>query len=184
MHVDSAAPTTGAALFGIARDSLFAMATFVVPFRPDGKTRLGDRDLAWAMFLDVQAACAPLGDVIRADAPGGQGAAVAAALARLTGPVAIVNADLPSATTAELALLLESAPALVAALDGTTNAIALADARDFEPLYGPGSADRFGLRRLDLLGLRDDVDTWDDLMRIADRVGPNTRRALEARVSS
>jgi len=30
-----------------------------------------------------------------------------------------------------------------------------------------------------LPGLRDDVDTWEDLERIRDRVGRNTRRYLE-----
>jgi 2-phospho-L-lactate guanylyltransferase (CobY/MobA/RfbA family) len=158
------------------------MSTFLVPFKRDGKTRLGDPALAWAMYLDVAAACAPLGEVVLCDAPGGQGEAVAAALAALEGPVAVVNADVPAATTAELEQLLAAAPALVAAADGTTNALALADARSFRPLYGPGSAARFGLPALDLPGLRDDVDTWDDLLRIADRVGANTRRALEVRV--
>ena len=158
------------------------MATFVVPFKRNGKTRLGDPELAWAMFLDVEAACAPLGQIRLCDRPGGQGGAVAAALKDVEGPVAVVNADVPCVTTAELERLLEAAPALVAAADGTTNALALADARDFRPLYGPGSAARFGLPSLDLPGLRDDVDTLDDLRRIVDRVGSNTRRALEVRV--
>ena len=158
------------------------MATFVVPFKRDGKTRLGDPALAWAMYLDVEAACRPLGDVVLCDAPGGQGEAVAAALLGVEGTVAIVNADVPCVTTTELEQLLAAAPALVAAADGTTNALALADARNFRQLYGPGSAARFGLPSLDLPGLRDDVDTWDDLQQIADRVGPNTRRALEVRV--
>jgi 2-phospho-L-lactate guanylyltransferase (CobY/MobA/RfbA family) len=158
------------------------MATFVVPFKRGGKTRLGDPELAWAMFKDVEAACVPLGEIRLCDTPGGQGAAVAAALRDVQGPVVVVNADLPSVTTAELEQLLEAAPALVAATDGTTNALALADARDFRPLYGPGSAARFGLTGLDLPGLRDDVDTLDDLLRIVDRVGANTRRALEVRV--
>ena len=158
------------------------MATFIVPFKREGKTRLGDPALAWAMYLDVEAACSPLGDVVLCDAPGGQGAAVAAALLGVAGPVAIVNADVPCVTTTELEQLLAAAPALVAAADGTTNALALADARTFRPLYGPGSAARFGLPSLDLPGLRDDVDTSDDLRRLVDRVGPNTRRALEVRV--
>ena len=158
------------------------MPTFVVPFKRDGKTRLGDAELARAMRLDVQAACDPLGEVLVCVAPGGQGAAVAAALEALSGPVAIVNADLPCATASELAQLVAATPALVAARDGTTNALALADAGDFRPLYGPGSAARFGLPTLELPGLQEDVDTWEDLLRIADRVGPNTRRALEVRV--
>jgi 2-phospho-L-lactate guanylyltransferase (CobY/MobA/RfbA family) len=154
------------------------MALFVVPFRYDGKTRLGDPEIALAMFMDVRAACEQVGDVIVCDAPGGQGAAVAATLAGLEGPVAIVNADLPCVTPYELIELVGSAPALVAARDGTTNALALADAGDFRPLYGPGSAERFGLRRLDLRGLRDDVDTREDLLRLAAHVGPNTRSAM------
>jgi 2-phospho-L-lactate guanylyltransferase (CobY/MobA/RfbA family) len=132
------------------------------------------------MFLDVRAVCEQVGQVVVSDAPGGQSAAVASTLQTLTGPVAVVNADLPCLTAYELHELLAAAPALVAARDGTTNAIALGDARDFRPLYGAGSADRFGLRRLDLTGLREDVDTWDDLMRLAPYVGANTRIALDA----
>ena len=154
------------------------MAIFVVPFRPGGKTRLGDPEIALAMFMDVRAACEPLGQVRICDGPGGQGAAVAAELAALEGPVAIVNADLPCVTTHELEELLAETPALVAARDGTTNALSLDDARDFRPVYGPGSAARFGLRQIDLPGLREDVDTMEDLMRLAPHVGPNTRAAL------
>jgi 2-phospho-L-lactate guanylyltransferase (CobY/MobA/RfbA family) len=158
------------------------MATFVVPFRPDGKTRLGDTELAWAMFLDVRSACEQVGEVRICDAPGGQGPAIAALLATLEGPVAIVNSDVPCATPFELQELIDSAPALVAAADGTTNALALADAADFRPLYGPGSAERFGLRHLDLPGLIEDVDTLEDLRRLAVSVGPNTRSALQVHV--
>jgi 2-phospho-L-lactate guanylyltransferase (CobY/MobA/RfbA family) len=151
---------------------------FVVPFRVDGKTRLGDPEIAHAMFMDVREACEQVGGVVVCDAPGGQGSAIAATLAGLEGPVAVVNADLPCVTPDELIGLVDAAPALVAAPDGTTNALALADARDFRPLYGRGSAERFGLRRLDLHGLREDVDTREDLVRLARYVGPNTRRAL------
>ena len=152
------------------------MTTFVIPFHVNGKTRLGDRQLAHAMLADVQDAA---GDAIVVDTPGGQGVALAAALADLSGPVTIVNSDLPCATPAELAELAAAAPALVAADDGTTNAVALRDAADFEPLYGAGSAARFearlGAKALDLPGLRDDVDTWDDLERVRTRVGRHTR---------
>jgi 2-phospho-L-lactate guanylyltransferase (CobY/MobA/RfbA family) len=155
------------------------MATFVIPYHVNGKTRLGDRELARAMLADVQAAA---GEAIVVDLPGGQGAAVAAALADLSGPVTIVNSDVPCVTAAELNELTSAAPALVAAADGTTNALALRDARDFEPLYGSGSAARFeeqlGAKRLNLPGLRDDVDTWDDLERVRDRVGRHTRAYL------
>lgn len=155
------------------------MATFVIPFRVNGKTRLGDERLARAMLADVQAA---VGDALVVDRPGGQGTAIAAALADLSGPVTIVNSDVPCVTASELAELTAAAPALVAAPDGTTNAISLRDARDFEPLYGEGSAARFqrrlGARRLDLPGLRDDIDTWEDLERVRERVGANTRAYL------
>jgi 2-phospho-L-lactate guanylyltransferase (CobY/MobA/RfbA family) len=154
------------------------MPLFVVPFKVAGKTRLGDSEVAWAMFLDVRAACEQVGDVLICDAPGGQNAAVAACLDAREGPVAIVNADVPCVTPYELHELVEAAPALVAAGDGTTNALALDDAREFRPFYGPNSAARFGLKPLDLPGLREDVDTWDDLMRLERHVGPNTRSAL------
>lgn len=155
------------------------MATFVIPYRVNGKSRLGDPELARAMLADVQAA---VGKAIVVDGPGGQGAALAAALAEVTGPVTIVNSDLPCATAAELDQLTAAAPALVAAADGTTNALALRDARDFEPLYGAGSAARFmehlGAKRLELPGLRDDVDTLADLERVRGRVGKHTRAYL------
>jgi 2-phospho-L-lactate guanylyltransferase (CobY/MobA/RfbA family) len=155
------------------------MATFVIPYHVNGKTRLGDGQLARSMLADVLDA---VGDAIVVDTPGGQGAALAAALAALDGPVTIVNSDLPCATADELAELTSAAPALVAADDGTTNALALRDARDFEPLYGNGSAARFesrlGAKRLDLPGLRDDVDTWEDLERVRPRVGKHTRAYL------
>ncbi|MDP9284611.1 MAG: hypothetical protein M3P41_06645 [Actinomycetota bacterium] len=157
------------------------MALFVIPFKLDGKTRLRDPELAWAMFRDVRAACEQVGEVRICDAPGGQGPAVAAALAAIEGPVAVVNADVPCVTPYELEELVAAAPALVAARDGTTNALSLEDAREFRPLYGPGSATRFGLKQLDLAGLREDVDTWDDLTRLAPHVGPNTRSALQVR---
>jgi 2-phospho-L-lactate guanylyltransferase (CobY/MobA/RfbA family) len=155
------------------------MARFVIPYHVNGKTRLGDRQLAQAMLADVRDAA---GEALVVDAPGGQGAAVAAALAALDGPVTIVNSDVPCVTAAELDELTAAAPALVAAPDGTTNALALLDASDFEPLYGVGSAARFearlGARRLELPGLRDDVDTWEDLERLRDRVGAHTRAYL------
>jgi 2-phospho-L-lactate guanylyltransferase (CobY/MobA/RfbA family) len=165
------------------------MARFVIPFRPNGKTRLGDSELALAMLRDVTAAVSALGqDPVVVDAPGGQGEALAAALAAFDGPVTIINADLPAVTSSEIEQLERAAPAVVPARDGTTNAVALADARDFAPLYGPGSGARFtrhlGAAELDLAGLRDDVDTWDDLQRVRTRVGAHTRRYLERRKSA
>jgi 2-phospho-L-lactate guanylyltransferase (CobY/MobA/RfbA family) len=163
------------------------MPTFVVPYRLNGKSRLGDPEIARAMLDDVRAACAPLGEVLVCDAPGGQGQALAAFLEDLSGPVVIVNADVPCARTNELEALAAAAPALVAAPDGTTNALSLTDARDFVPLYGAGSAARFAAtltaRPLDLAGLRDDVDTWEDLVRVGERAGPSTRRQLKARAA-
>ena len=46
------------------------MATFVIPFSANGKTRLGDRQLARAMLADVQEAAK---DALIVDRPGGQG---------------------------------------------------------------------------------------------------------------
>jgi 2-phospho-L-lactate guanylyltransferase (CobY/MobA/RfbA family) len=164
------------------------VATYVVPYREGGKTRLGDPHLADAMMFDVVEACnatASNGVLVVRDA-GGQGEAVARALAGLRGPVTIVNADVPCTSAAELAMLTAAAPALVAAADGTTNALALRDAGDFAPLYGTGSAERYeqalAARRLELDGLVDDVDTWDDLERVRDRVGVHTRGYLAAAV--
>jgi 2-phospho-L-lactate guanylyltransferase (CobY/MobA/RfbA family) len=155
------------------------MATLVIPYRSGGKTRLGDPQLALAMLEDVREAA---GEALVVDGPGGQGTAVAAALAQLRGPVTILNGDLPCVVADEIEQLTAAAPAIVAAPDGTTNALALRDAGDFLPLYGAGSAARFeeqlGAARLDLPGLRDDVDTWDDLERLRDRVGRHTRGYL------
>jgi len=164
--------------------------------------------LAHAMLADVLAAAAPVGTVLVAalEAPGappgvrhvedphrGQGAAVLAALdeamvSGLPAPYLVVNADLPCADSRDLLALAGAVPdrglALAVAADGTTNALALADAGLFEPVYGPGSADRFAAlapsRRLDLPNLMDDVDTLDDLVRLRDRLGEHTRRLLLA----
>ena len=184
------------------------MPHVVVPFRgEDGKSRLPAEirsPLALAMLGDVLEACIEVGPAtlvtndetaralavelgagIHDDPGGGQGAAVAAALAALEGPVLVVNADLPSVTPEELEALLEAAPALVEAADGTTNALSLPDPAGFAPLYGPGSAARFrahlpGIAVVALPGLADDVDTLADLERLLGRVGPRTRAALAA----
>jgi 2-phospho-L-lactate guanylyltransferase (CobY/MobA/RfbA family) len=158
------------------------MATIVIPFRAEApKSRLPERAraaLAEAMLADVEAACGVLGRVVVARGGGGQGAAVLEVLREVEGAVAIVNADLPCATPADVEALVAAAPALVAARDGTTNALSLLRAADFRPLYGSGSAARFGLARLDLPNLADDVDTLDDLERVGERVGPATRAVL------
>jgi 2-phospho-L-lactate/phosphoenolpyruvate guanylyltransferase len=178
----------------------------------DPKRRLAtveERDrarLAYAMLADVIAAARPLGDVlvVAAEAPAlpdgvrhvpdphrGQGAAVRAGLdaavaGGLPAPYVVVNADLPCATTRDLLALVGAIPehglALAAAADGTTNAVAVSDAGLFEPLYGPGSADRFGAlapsTRVDAPNLIDDVDTAGDLARLESRLGERTRRVL------
>lgn len=182
------------------------MPTVVIPFAgAAGKTRLHESPevraaLATAMFEDVLAACRPIGPVrvvtpdlgdadatdaeIVADPGEGQGAAVAAALAGVEGPVVVVNADLPCVVPTDVRLLAETAPALVAAADGTTNALSLASGDAFEPLYGPGSAERFhtqcGAVSMALPNLADDVDTMADLARVQLRVGPRTLVALSA----
>jgi 2-phospho-L-lactate guanylyltransferase (CobY/MobA/RfbA family) len=110
----------------------------------------------------------------------------AAVAAALPAPFVVVNADVPCATTRDLLALAGAVPehglALVAAADGTTNALALYDEVLFEPLYGPGSADRFAAlapsTRLDAPNLMDDVDTPGDLARLEGRVGEHTRRVL------
>ena len=159
------------------------MTTYLIPYRIGGKTRLGDPKLALAMLSDVTDAVNELAEeALVVDGPGGQGEAVAGTLALRRGPVTILNADLPCVTSAEIEELTAAAPALVAARDGTTNALALRDVGDFKPLYGSGSAARFakhlGAITLDLPGMRDDVDTWDDVERVRDRVGKHTHRYL------
>ncbi|HEX4527667.1 MAG TPA: NTP transferase domain-containing protein [Gaiellaceae bacterium] len=172
---------------------------------------LSERDrvrLAEAMLADVLAAAVAVGPVLVVspqtialpegvthvpDPRHGQGAAVRAALDAATakglpGPYLVVNADLPCATTRDLLALAGAVPegglAVVAALDGTTNALALSDGRLFEPVYGPGSAARFaGLaetRQLEAPNLMDDVDAPGDLTRLVDRLGEHTRRVLTA----
>ena len=163
--------------------------------------------LAAAMLADVLHAARAVGEVLVVaveppdpapalaavvpDPRRGQGAAVgtgldAAVELGLPAPFLVVNADLPCATARDLLALAGAIPeeglALVAAADGTTNALGLASARLFEPRYGPGSATRFaGLgssRLLEAPNLRDDVDTVADLARVVPRLGPHTSRAF------
>jgi 2-phospho-L-lactate guanylyltransferase len=196
---------------------MLSRVVIVVPFRGRGaKSRLGrtpdeSRALALAMLGDMLAACAATGDTVlvtdddggRAlalelgvevadDTGGGQGTAVASALAGLEpGPTLVVNADLPCVVPHDLRALAAATPAgglaLVAAADGTTNALGLPAPEVFAPLYGAGSAERFldharslGLEALEVFipNLADDVDTIDDLRRVQFRAGPRTQAAL------
>jgi 2-phospho-L-lactate/phosphoenolpyruvate guanylyltransferase len=189
------------------------MRTVVVPFAgAAGKTRLAAatrtrHEVSLAMLGDVLAAALPVGATlvvtgdeagaalalelganVVADPGGGQGPAVAAALA-CVGPRAalVVNADLPCATADDLEALADAIPpgglALVEAGDGTTNALGLSSPSVFAPVYGPGSAGRFrGLAAnsvsVALPNLVDDVDTVADLERLFARCGPRTQACL------
>jgi 2-phospho-L-lactate guanylyltransferase len=164
--------------------------------------------LARAMLADVIEACRAVGRTfvvcpealelegvtLVADPGGGQGAAVRAGLAAAAlssggaGPFLVVNADLPCVTARDLLALAGAAPAvglaLVAAPDGTTNALALSSPEEFVPLYGVGSAARYaalpGARSFDAPNLKDDVDTLADLERVRSRLGPHTTAAFDA----
>jgi 2-phospho-L-lactate guanylyltransferase len=196
---------------------VWPVTEIVVPFRGErGKQRLDAPDdvraeLALAMLGDVVTADAATGRTLVAtsDAParalaaelgaetsddpgGGQGAAVAAALAGVgKGTVLVVNADLPCVVPHDLRTLAGAADlgaiGYVEAADGTTNALALPDAAMYAPLYGAASAARFrdhaqaiGVTAIACVipNLSDDVDTLDDLGRIGLRAGPRTQAAL------
>src|SRR3954447_19418480 len=187
------------------------MATIVVSFRgAEGKSRLGRlrRDeraiLAHAMLADVVEACLAIGPtvvvapeatpvgaaILVRDPGGGQGAAVRAGLDAAVAagggaPYLVVNADLPCVTARDLFTLAGAVPdgglALAPAADGTTNALALSSPDVFAPVYGRGSAARFGAlgpsRVVEAPNLVNDVDTVDDLARLAGRIGPRTGAA-------
>ena len=167
------------------------MTTVLIPFAGEGKTRLHAsnevrRALSEAMLADVVAACGAVGRVEVVTAGGGQGPAIASALAHVeAGPVLVVNADLPCVTGPDLDALVAATPALVEAKDGTTNALSLPGTKAFAPLYGAGSAARFRAHlgsdcvTLTLPNLVDDVDTLDDLQRVLTRCGARTRDAFE-----
>lgn len=188
------------------------MTTVVVPYAgSNGKTRIEAprhmrHELSAAMLADVLAAATAIGSVLvvavdeegralareagaraMVDPGGGQGPAVAAALAGVRGRALVVNADLPCAVSADLRALEQATPdrglALVEAPDGTTNALGLSDGGLFRPLYGAGSASRFhalGVATLSVAvpNLADDVDTMADLERLSARCGPRTQAVL------
>ena len=193
------------------------MTQIVVPFRGrSGKQRLDATEdargrLSLAMLGDVLAAATAVGRTLVvtvdpdgralaeelgaepvAEPGGGQGAAVAGALASLgKGAVLVVNADLPCVVPHDLRTLAGAADlgaiAYVEAEDGTTNALALPAAGLFAPLYGAGSAARFrhhahtvGVTAIScaIPNLSDDVDTLDDLRRVGLRAGPRTQAAF------
>ena len=193
------------------------MAPIVIPFRGlVGKQRIDAPDevreqLALAMLGDVVAACVAtdrtivvtrddeggelaleLGAELVDDPGGGQGPAVAAALAELPDrPALVVNADLPCVVARDVRTLAGTAElgafGVVEAGDGTTNALALPRPKLFAPLYGAGSAERFRSHAASLRyetsavvipNLVDDVDTRADLERLALRVGPRTQETL------
>jgi 2-phospho-L-lactate guanylyltransferase len=193
------------------------VTTVVIPFAGvEGKTRLHAsrqvrRALSLAMLGDVLAAVLPVGNVrvvsgdadgaaaaveagavVVAEPGGGQGPAVAAALAGLDpGAILIVNADVPCVVPDDLRALLDATPAgglaLVEALDGTTNALSISAPTLFAPLYGSDSALRFQAHARELgvesvvvsvPNLADDVDTIGDLQRLHLRLGPRSQLAL------
>jgi 2-phospho-L-lactate guanylyltransferase (CobY/MobA/RfbA family) len=178
--------------------------TIVVPYRGDAKRRL-------PASIRAAAAIAMLGDVVEAalevgpvlvvtddlalvprgaggigDPGGGLGPAVATALERVEGHTLVVNADLPLATPAAIRQLAYAGLALVEAADGTTNALSLPDPARFAPLYGPGSAARFRAHApfatAVIPELAEDVDTRDDLERLAPSSGPRTRSLIAVHV--
>ena len=112
----------------------------------------------------------------------GLGAAVVSGLARVDDHALVVNADLPCATPAALAGLADAGLALVEAGDGTTNALSLPDPIVFEPLYGPGSAERFRAHApfatVAIPELAADVDSGADLERLVLPLGRRTRALL------
>jgi 2-phospho-L-lactate guanylyltransferase (CobY/MobA/RfbA family) len=137
------------------------------------------REVGRVLVVTDDATAVPAGAEAVADPGGGQGPAVAEALARVTGHVLVVNADLPCVTPDALRALRNARAALVAASDGTTNALSLSEPSLFRPLYGGGSAERFaalGLVHISIPELEQDVDTLEDLAALT--LPPGCRTAL------
>jgi 2-phospho-L-lactate guanylyltransferase len=180
------------------------MPMIVVPYRGDAKRRLPSSiraGVALAMLGDVVEAAGAVGRVavVTDDAgavppgaewlrdPGtGLGDAVGAAVAGAEGHVLVLNADLPAATPDAIRQLEAAGLALVEAADGTTNALSLPDPDVFVALYGPGSADRFRAHApfatVRIPELEVDVDTVEDLERLAPVLGSRTRALLAVAV--
>jgi len=176
------------------------MLTIVVPYRGDAKRRLPASiraAAALAMLGDVVEAALAVGRVVVVtddpaavppdaawlpDPGDGLAGAVAAGLGEAEGHALVLNADLPAATPAAIEQLARAGLALVEAADGTTNALSLPDPGTFAALYGPGSAARFrahaAFATAAIPELETDVDTLDDLERIAPRLGRRTRALL------
>ena len=104
-------------------------------------------------------------------------------------PLLVVAADLPLASAAGLERVLAAAGAPVAVVPshdgGGTNVLAWRDPASFAPSFGPDSAERHlavpGAVRVDEPGLALDVDTVEDLRRVAGRLDPSlvTARRLK-----
>jgi 2-phospho-L-lactate guanylyltransferase len=115
----------------------------------------------------VHGAARALGADVLDDGGRDLSASVGLALERHAGApgVVVLAADLPHVTAGDVRELIAHARplALVAAADGTTNAVAASPPAAFRPSYGPGSAARHGGTRLRLVGIERDVDTPGDL---------------------
>jgi 2-phospho-L-lactate guanylyltransferase len=140
------------------------------------------RELGRVLVVTDDVSVVPPGAEVVPDPGTGLGDAVEAGLAQVEGHALVVNADLPAATPGALERLAAAGLALVEAPDGTTNALSLPDPTVFAPLYGPGSAARFRAHApfttVAVPELEADVDTLDDLERLAPYLGPRTRALL------
>ena len=93
-----------------------------------------------------------------------------------------MNADLPCATPDAIARLAAAGLALVEAATARRTRSRFPTRRVFAPLYGPGSAARFRAHApfatVAIPELEADVDTEEDLERLARLLGPRTRALL------
>ena len=164
--------------------SLAAWRTFVIPYRDRRQVPARRRrELALAMLADVTDAVNELaGRGARRRRPGRARARPSPLLWQgFSGPVTIVNSDLPCATGAEIEELLPL-PAGDRSSPRTGRRTHLRCATSPTSSRSTGrAARRASSEHLAAVQLepartsRDDVDTWDDLERVRDRVGKNTR---------